>query len=214
MAYSLQRTVTGAEPVTLAEMKNFFKLDEADTTDDALITGLLIAARERAEQITGRCIVTSTFTYYLDSFPYNWYDDSAPARNSITKVMRWWANAQLIRLPMSPVQEVTAIAYLTDNTNNYTTLDSSLYTVDTVSEPCVCYPINNVTWPSVYAVHNCVQVTYTAGYGDSCPETIKAAIRMLAALWWENRTDSVQIPKAVEYLLFAYRSQACGTLGQ
>lgn len=209
MSISLQRTaITGVEPVGLDEMKNHLRVDFTD--DDDLITALITAARERAETITGRCIVTSNWTYSLDSFPYGWQADSAPARSTMTRFIEWWANAQTIRIPQAPLQAITSIQYLpSGNSASYTTLDPSMYTVDLNSNPAVVYPVVNYYWPNAFAVHNAVQINFTAGYAV-VPETIKVAIRLLCAFWYENREDSAITPKVAEAILASYRSQPCG----
>lgn len=64
----LQRTVEPtAEPVTLTELKSHLRVE--DNTDDDLITGLGIAARDYVEKQTSRQIMPATFTLTLDSFP-------------------------------------------------------------------------------------------------------------------------------------------------
>jgi len=211
MAISIQRTTTGTEPLLLTDAKSHLAVSITD--DDTLITALITAARQRAESITGRTLVASTYTYWLDSFPYLWYEQCAPARNSISKVMSWWANAQVIQLPHGPVQSVSSIKYLQDNSGNYTTLDPSNYTADTSSEPCVVYPIANAYWPQVWAIHNCVQISYTAGY-PAVPEDIKLAMKLMIGAWYQQREDSADVPKAAEYILASYRSMPCGVTGR
>jgi uncharacterized phiE125 gp8 family phage protein len=205
---SLQRQITGVEPVTLDEMKTHLRVDF--NNDDDLITSLLVAARERVETVTGRCLVASTFTYWLDSFPWNWQTDSAPARSTVNRFVEWWANAQVIRIPQPPLKAITTVEYLpSGDASAYVTLDPNVYVVDTNASPAVIYPKTNYYFPYTYAVHNAVKITFTAGY-DEVPETLKVAIRLIAANWYENREDSADIPKAAEYILASYRSQPCG----
>jgi hypothetical protein len=209
MGISLQRVeVTGTEPVTLAEMKSHLRVDFPD--DDSLISSLITAARQRAENITGRCIPTSNWIYGLDTFPYGWTNQSAPARSGLTQFMGWWANAQTIRIPQAPLQSITSIQYIPGGGGSYLTLDPSTYTVDANSNPAVVFPIVNYYWPACYAVKNTVLISFVAGYGDNCPEDVKVAIRMLVAYWYENRQDNAVTPTVVNSLLSNYRSQPCG----
>ena len=50
------RTEPAAEPVTLAELKTFMRIDGSE--DDALIESLIVAARELCESYTGRALIT------------------------------------------------------------------------------------------------------------------------------------------------------------
>jgi hypothetical protein len=211
MPISVQNVlVTGTEPIALADMKNALKIDSTDTTDDALISSLITAARQRAELITGRCIVTSNWVYYLDCFPYGWFSQQAPARGDYPTFMQFYANAQTFRIPKSPVTAVTAIMYQADSTGVFTTLSPSAYVVDYASEPCVVNPTGSNIWPYAYATHNAVQVQFTAGYGNNCPEPIKVAISLMVTDWWENRGDSATVNRVADMLLSGYRSQPMG----
>src|ERR1035441_6681099 len=128
--------VTGVEPLTLQDMKNALKIDITDTTDDSLISGLITAARERAEVITGRALVTSIWTYYLDSFPFGLQTNTAPARNTLNRFSEWWSNSQVIRLPKAPLQSVVSVEYYPSTEfGGYITLDPTLYIVDTSCNP-------------------------------------------------------------------------------
>jgi hypothetical protein len=209
MPISLTRiAITGDEPLTLAALKQWLVVDQAMTDDDALLTALCTAARQRAETITGRCLIPSTWTYGLEAFPYGWWEDSAPSRNSYSKMMSWWGNAQNIRLPQSPVQTVTSINYL-GAAGTYTTLDPSQYVVDYASEPCIVSPAYGSYWPTTLAQHNAVQITFNSGY-DSVPQDILSAMMIMAGGWYMNREDSGTVPKAAEYLLSSYVSQPLG----
>jgi len=82
-------TPVATEPVTLAEARLQCKVDADDTTHDALITGLITAAREFAEHYTGRALAPQTLEAALDAFTDDDYID----------------------LPMPPVSSVTSIKY-------------------------------------------------------------------------------------------------------
>ena len=60
-------TPPAEEPVSLADAKLHLRVDFTD--DDALITSLIAAARQAAETLTGRQIVTARWKLVLDSFP-------------------------------------------------------------------------------------------------------------------------------------------------
>lgn len=57
-------TITGTEPVTLAEAKLYLRID--DNAEDTLIEALISSAREWAETNTNKAIVAQTVVAYYD----------------------------------------------------------------------------------------------------------------------------------------------------
>jgi|ERR1017187_4216174 hypothetical protein len=211
MSISLQHNeTTGVEPLTLTEVKNFLKVDVTDTTDDALISGLITAARQRAETITGRSLITSQWTYYLNSFPYNWQLNTGPARNTLNRFVNWWDENQAIRIPKAPLQEIVSVQYLPSTTSiGYVTLDPSQYLVDTASNPGTLYPVANYYWPFSWSIRNAVKIVFIAGYTE-VPEVIRTAMRLLICDWYEQRADSSVTNTAASILLRGYKSSPVG----
>ena len=60
-------TAPTAEPVSLETAKSFLRVDVA--ADDALITSLLLAARERGEELSRRAFITQTWEMTFDDWP-------------------------------------------------------------------------------------------------------------------------------------------------
>lgn len=205
---------TGTEPLALADVKTFLKVEATDTTDDTLITGLITAARERAETITGRSLITSNWTYWLDCFPYGWQENTGPARNTINRFQNWWAENQVLRIPKAPLQSITSVQFMPSYGSSYLTLDPSLYTVDTASNPGCISPVSNYYWPFSWTIRNAVQIQFVAGYGTFVPEAILVAIRLLICDWYENRGDSTTTNNAASLLLKGYKSQPVGYVGR
>jgi uncharacterized phiE125 gp8 family phage protein len=192
MALFIQTAPT-TEPVTLAEAKAHCRVDVSD--DDALITALIVAARQHAEAFTHRAIPSQVWDLKLDSFPWgSWH---AP-----------------IVLPMPPVTAVGSVTYLDPNGASQT-WSSANYTTDfpsgDMAAPARIVPIYGVTWPQTQRVINAVTVRFTAGY-TTAPEAIKAAMKLLIGHWYAHRetvvvgTISQQLPMAVEALLWPYKS--------
>lgn len=187
MPYSL-RIVTDAtwEPVSVADARANSRIDISD--DDALLLRMIRAARERAEAYTGRTIPQKTLRLAMDSFP----------------VKGWW-------LPGAPVQSVTSVLYK-DTNGNDATLSTSLYDVDTYSEPGRIVRAWQAIWPNYRLVANSVRITYVAGYtaATAVPEGIKSAILLMAGTLYQNREDvgdvqRYKMPRAAEDLLEPYR---------
>ena len=214
MPVSLQRVPgTITEPVSLDDMKNALRVDFTD--DDALIGGLITAARYHAESLTGRSLVNQQWIYNLDNFPY-WcfaggqYAPSLPAPSTWNNgaMNTRWLEYVTIDIPRPPLVTLDSIKFIDQNYEQQT-LDTSQYVVDTASEPARVLPAANLSWPVTAYVPNAVTLSFTAGY-DSVPEPIKVAIRLMVTNWYENRADSATVPKAAEYILSSYRAQGLG----
>lgn len=182
------------EPVTLDEAKAFARVDTA--YDDTTITSFIKAAREHCQAITGRQFITATFALLLDEFPswfrFNTYHGSERA------------NGTDILLPWPSLVSVESVTY-TDENSVAQTVAAADYVVSTFDEPGRVTLAYGKSWPSTLEQINAVRVDYTAGYGvaaSSVPESIKQAMRMLIAHWYQNReaTDSAAtLPKAIDF---------------
>jgi hypothetical protein len=62
----VQRAAVVTEPVTLSEAKDFAKV--SGSTDDAIITALITAAREICEKFTGVSMVQRTITAWFNNY--------------------------------------------------------------------------------------------------------------------------------------------------
>jgi uncharacterized phiE125 gp8 family phage protein len=189
-------TPPALEPVTLLEAKAHARIDS--TADDALVTNLIIAARQWAERTTGRAFITQTWKLAIDMLPIEKY---------------WPDDAHSINLPRSPLQSVTSVQYYDDN-DAATLWATSNYFVDTSREPGRLVLRSGSVWPSPTRVANSMIVTYVAGYGSdasSVPEPIKTAIRELVGHLYEHRGDETAPPCfAAQALLNPYRVRFTG----
>lgn len=166
--------ITGpaAEPVSLALAK---AQCHAGDDEDALIELYISAAREAAEHILGRALITQTWERVLDAFPS---DNGA------------------IELLNPPIIAVTSVTYLEAVAGASTVLASSAYVLDKESEPGYIVPATDTEWPDTYDTVNAVKVRYTAGYdadGTLCPTNIKHAILLRVAEAYRNREEAAHI---------------------
>lgn len=120
-----------------------------NTTGDPLLNMLIKSARQHAEMLLRRYLVTQTVDLYLDAFP-DWE----------------------IRLP--PLQSVSAITYV-DQNGDTQTVTASDYLVDANSAPARITPVYGKVWPTPREQNNAVKVRFVAGYGASSavPECVK-----------------------------------------
>ncbi|WP_417684649.1 head-tail connector protein [Roseibium sp.] len=172
----------GVEPVTVADMRAHLRL--TGPQEDALLSELVVAARQQVERETGRALIAQGWRLYLEHWPVG----------------------RIIQLPVAPVIAVTEItAY--DHDGNAHVLDAGDYALDRSVTPArVRVKVGaGVSSSSL----NGLEVDFTAGYGETAedvPVTLKQAIRLLAAHWFENReagTQAVQgsLPHGLDRLL-------------
>lgn len=169
------------EPITLEEAKNHLKVDVSD--DDALITVLITAARESAEQYTNRALITQTIEEEFKCF-------------------------EDILLQRNPVQTVSSVTY-TDTEEQEQTWDEENYSLFLTAEPAKILLKTGKSFPTdVVERDNAVKVTYIAGYtqASDVPKPIIQAMLLMIGKWYDNRADSIQkMPTASEFLLNNYR---------
>jgi uncharacterized phiE125 gp8 family phage protein len=179
-------TEPAAEPVTLAEMRDWLGIKQAaDTARDVVITSRIKSARRAAESFARRAFVTQTWDLYADEF-----EDAFDL--------------------LPNLQSVTFVKY-TDEDGVVQTMATTDYQVDTINHRVVS--AYDTEWPTIRAVPNAVQIRYVCGYGlaAAVPEEIKEAIKFTVGHWEnfqagiEGGVTMTRIPYAVEHLLWPYR---------
>lgn len=176
--------------VTTAEIKKHVRA-EYFQDDDAYLDSCIAAATDHVDGKDGwlgRALGTQTWDLVLDEFP-----------------------SEGIRVPLPPLQSVTYLRYVSPDTGLETELTVNAdYLVDTFSEPGWIMPGDD-GWPQTMDTINAVRVRFVAGY-TTLPPTIKHAIMLLAAHYYENRESVVLdarptvLPQAVDALLFPRRN--------
>lgn len=163
------------EPITLAEAKLHLSVDMIE--HDALITALIVAARQFAEAKTGRSLITTSWLYVADGFP---------CRCPLT-------------IDRCPVQSVTSVQYL-DMAGAWQTMPPADYVADLQSEPARITPVFGKTWPIPMPQIGSVRVAFSAGYGataESVPEGIKAWMKLRIGALYENREEVIVASRIV-----------------
>ena len=108
------------------------------------------------------------------------------------------ATVILPRPPLSTASTNITITYIEDNTaGNTTTVDSTVFNVDSNSEPGTIYPVYDGEWPDdVRNEQNAVTIQYVSGYTSATtpvPEEIKTWIKMRASQMYEFREPLLEI---------------------
>lgn len=167
-------TAATTPAVSLTEAKVHLRVDVAD--DDALITAMVVAATDMAEQQTGRALMAQTWELTLDTFP------------------------EAFELTRVPVQSVVSLTYW-DADGVQQTMGDTLYALDSSDDYGYAYvvPAYAGAWPNTRDQINAVSLRYVAGYADaaSVPEGIKQWIKLMASTMYENRETEAYSSRAV-----------------
>jgi len=189
------------EPVAIAAERLHLRLtatgSPATHTDDALVTNLIQAAREKIEADTGRALITQTIKQYLD----------------------YWPCDGIIYLMRNPVQltspETVVITYK-DADGDAQTWAAANYIVDYKSVPARITLEYGKSFPDTRGLTNDITIQFPAGYGAAAtvPESLVAALNLLVGTWYENResiaggfgsTDLKVVPMAYDALINPYK---------
>lgn len=172
------------EPVSVSEVKSWLKI--TSSADDSIISSLIIAARQAAENYCNIKLISQTIAEYWSDFPDN--------------------RAELIlRFPL--VSSITSVAYVDTDGANQT---FSTYNADLSGVLSRLWPNAQTEWPATNEQLKAVTIAYVCGYANAAavPDAIKTAMYLTIGRWYENREDTVKmLPTAAENLLNPYRVQ-------
>jgi len=181
-------TPASTYPVSLIEAKLHLKVDI--TTDDALITNLIVAATQVSEEYTNRFFIDTVVNQTSTSF------------NGLNELFK------------SKVRSVTHVKYY-DSDNAQQTWANTNYVVNNEFEPCQINLVVDGTLPSIAQRVDAVECRYTVGYGaaSDVPDVIKQAILLTLGNWYANRQSvvigriSTELPQSAKWLLDTYKVQ-------
>lgn len=198
-------TPTIQEPVTLDDLKSHCRV--VSEQDYARLTQMAVAAREWCEGYLSQQLCTATYLWTIDRF-INLYLYQSSLWTQ--QVWPWYFQSQALtgnRLPntwytlwppIGPLQSVSQIQFINLN-GQLTTLDPSLYVVDTTSKQARISPAFGQYWPPTQMIQDAVKITFVAGY-TKVPSSIRLAICELAAAWFDQREAySFDSPNKVPY---------------
>lgn len=137
----LQSSAPG-ELFTLAGVKDWLKVEHS--SDDALITSLITAARSTAEMFLRRSLTPKSYA---------------------------WIGAQLadfIALPYPALRAVDAVRYYAPQETTLATVDADTYTVCIDTSPGIVQLAEGATWPTTALRVDAVRITYRAACAYPC----------------------------------------------
>ena len=156
-------TAAAIEPVTLADIKNYLKIDH--NHEDTLISSMITAARVQLETRLCRAFIRQKWSLYLDMLPYD----------------------NIIKLPVNPILSIDNMAMI-DLADSYNVIAAENYVYDIKSDPSFIKYIG--AKPEINSEFSALRIQFWAGYGVSgadVPAPICQAILHLVAFWYENR---------------------------
>jgi hypothetical protein len=138
MAYIVEEIAPVAEPLTLADVKNFLKVNVSN--DDSFILELMQSSREYVEGFTGRSLINKGYRQSLDAFPY--FVDTVmsqmaypPSYYSLPRYSTTlWNYSQMIKLLRAPLRSITKITYTDSVTGQIQALYPALFNWQPLTE--------------------------------------------------------------------------------
>lgn len=172
--------------LSLAEAKEHLRVD--DDEQDALIAGLIMAAEDHVERMTGLVLERRTICEAITGFGGR---------------IRTW-----------PIASIDVVEYV-DGAGVDRQLQSTAYRVNKAARPARLMNVG-APWPALGRLNGTVALTLTAGFEDSTnvPAGVVQAIRMIVGHFFRNRDavvtagSPVEVPIAVDMLLEPYRPRA------
>ena len=177
------------EPVGLAEAKAHLRVDGA--AEDSLIQSLVITSRLHIEAALGLALVTQSWSWFLD---------------------RWPKSGRLV-LPLRPVVALASVRLWNDDGGSVS-LDPAGFLLDGHGMPPRLAALSTAGLGQPRRALNGVEIAFTAGFGPApadVPETIRHALLLLVAHWYENRepveigASASAVPAMVSELLQPFR---------
>jgi len=187
-------TAPTTEPISLATARLHLRLDTSGSPpshpDDSLVTSLITAVRQNAEDYTGLKIASGTYEMRADSF-----------KDFESNLQTW------------PVTSITSVSYV-DLNDETKTLTSSDYVLDTYTRPARLKPsLTKITFPAAKEV----TIRFISGFTDGqspnpypMPKPLESAMLLMLGHLYDNREavsldQSYERPLGATYLMNPYR---------
>ena len=185
--------VTGPtiEPITINTIRDHLRLDEL--VDDIQINGYIIAARQWAENYTGRFFIQRTMRQWYDAHPTG-FDHLQ--EGYATGHQSYFTSRQYLQVASAPIISIDSIKYYND-AGTESTWDSSNYYSDIISDVGKIVLKDGGSFPTDLRKQNGLAVNFTAGYGATAatvPQAIRVAIMQYITFLYEHRGDFERFP--------------------
>lgn len=180
-------TPAAIEPLSLEDAKLHLRVDHDN--EDLRIAVAIQAARSFVEAYTHRALISRTIETRFDGF------------------------GAIMCLPWAPLVSVTSVSYI-DSSGDLTVAATSLYDVDTFSEPGRITLAYSQTWPTPRAEPHSVRIIHVSGYGTAAENVdplLLQAVYLMTSHFYETRepivigTITSEVPFSVKSMLDPYR---------
>lgn len=177
-------TAATTEALTEAEIRNYIRVDIPGEL--GLLHLLRKAARQMAENYTGRYLLSQTVTLCIDA--NNQITDPLWEGTKVGPDINFYKN--YITLPGGKVTAVNSVKTY-DDADTATTMSTSKYYVDLVREPARVVLRTGETWPTALRVANAIEIEYVVGYATpgAIPEDIRIGMLQHIAYMYDQRGD-------------------------
>lgn len=177
--HGLRRTSDAtSEPLALEVAKEYLRVDHSD--EDALISALIVSAREECEKYTQLALIAQEWTITAGAVPVCG-----------------------LELPRPPLISINSVEY---RDADDTWQPWSEHHVDLFQEPARLY---FKSWPSVGStLPDRLKVVYTAGYGSSAeavPSPIVTAMKLIIRSLYDREDEGGPLRDAAERILDGWR---------
>jgi len=184
---SILTTPPAVEPVSLAEAKAHLRIGHAD--EDAMISGLIIAARRHAEAHTGLALISQGWSHFRDD----------------------WPEGGVVELPLSPLIAVTQVKTWGED-DVAAIIDPAHYYTDWISRPARLLLRGSRVWARPGRIGNGIEILLTVGFGATAadvPAELRQAILDLVAHWHAQRGDEAEtgLPLTVATVIERFREK-------
>jgi uncharacterized phiE125 gp8 family phage protein len=180
-------TAPAAEPLTTTEAKAFCRVEHS--TEDALFTSLIAAARSFVERDAGLALVSQGWQVLFD---------------------RW--DERGLRLRPHPFADLDSVE-VWDGTA-FVAQDLAGFQVVS-GRPALLLPVDAIAPATPMRARQGIRIGYTAGFGEAAtdvPDDILTAMKQLVAHWYEQReptavTQSLSVVGDVKFTVASLLSQ-------
>jgi len=164
------------EPVSLAEAKLHLRV--TDTSQDALISMLISAARIACETKTRQQLLHARWKLVLDRFPMAGIGTPLPFANDVN------VPGYAAFLPHAPFVDIVSVNYL-DMNGSAQVCDPNIYVVNDAMTPAIIAVAFGQIWPIPLPQIGAVSFTYDAGYASPCTFTVPATVTVNSPVTWK-----------------------------